>query len=247
MAKAPAFQMYAQDFDMDTATWDNYELGMYIRILNYAWINGGVPSDAEGLSKICRCSIKKFNHNCKNLLTKFTQNGDGFLHNKRQEEEREKQDKYRKLQSQRGKISAEKRWGDITTVITPVTSRLQPDCNSSSSSSSLIQKKNIKKKVTDDEFLTQVKETYSWVDYNLEIKKMDLWLTNNQQRKKTRRFILNWFGRKEKPLSINQPSKTQIEGGRVIKNSYDCLNCHKNFTDYEKYLTHDCKPEEVRE
>ena len=38
-------------------------------------------------------------------------------------------------------------------------------------------------------------------------------------------------------------SKTQINGGRVIKNSYECHNCKKTFTDYQEYLTHDCKQE----
>lgn len=103
-------------------------------------------------------------------------------------------------------------------------------------------RKNIKKeKLSDEDFLLQLRKTYSWVDFNFELKKIDLWLANNPQRKKTKKFLINWFGRKEKPLSINESNKT--DGRRVIKNSYDCYNCHKNFTDYNEYLTHLCKPE----
>ncbi len=58
--KAPAFQMYAQDFDMDTASWSNDEVGIYVRLLNYEWVNGGLPSDLSELSRIAREKKTKF-------------------------------------------------------------------------------------------------------------------------------------------------------------------------------------------
>lgn len=33
MSKAPAFQIYVQDFDMDTAIWENEQIGAYLRLL----------------------------------------------------------------------------------------------------------------------------------------------------------------------------------------------------------------------
>ena len=60
------------------------------------------------------------------------------------------------------------------------------------------------------------------------------------------RAILSWAGDKAKEQPKGPPlSKTQIEGGRVIKTSYDCHNCKQVFTDYNKYLTHDCQLKEV--
>jgi len=145
MNKPPAFQIYAQDFDMDTATWENDEVGAYLRLLFYEWINGCLPNNIYKLSKIVRESEKKFRGKWENLSTKFILNGNGLLINKRLEETRQSQLKYRESQSEKGKRSAEKRWGDrVTGVITTVTERLQPEGNSSSSSSSSsLKNKNI--------------------------------------------------------------------------------------------------------
>lgn len=57
-----------------------------------------------------------------------------------------------------------------------------------------------------------------------------------------------WLNAKgwEDEIPISQPTIKPSEG-RVIKKSYDCLNCHKNFLDYEEYLKHDCKPLELVE
>jgi uncharacterized protein YdaU (DUF1376 family) len=145
VAKSPAYPMYAQDFDMDTATWDNYELGMYIRILNYIWINGSISPDSESLAKVCRCSVKKFDHNCKNLLTKLIQNGEGYLQNKRMEEERGKQEFFKESQRLKGVKSGEKRKKKVNRGSTGVSTEDEPNVNLSSSSSfssSLIQKNN---------------------------------------------------------------------------------------------------------
>jgi uncharacterized protein YdaU (DUF1376 family) len=135
MAKSPAYPMYAQDFDMDTATWDNYELGMYIRILNYIWINGSIKSDHESLAKVCRCSVKKFDHNCKNLFTKLIQNGEGYLQNNRMEEERVKQEFFKESQRLKGIKSGEKRKKKTNRGSTGVKPKHEPKVNLSSSSS----------------------------------------------------------------------------------------------------------------
>jgi len=46
---------------------------------------------------------------------------------------------------------------------------------------------------------------------------------------------------------IEKPQPPPHDGGRVIKKSYDCHGCNKNFTDYEMYLKHNCQVEELRE
>ena len=111
MSKSPAFRLYAADFDMDTNTWTNEEVGVYLRLLLSQWVNKDLPSDPQKLSKIARISPKKFNNVFKNIRHKFEENGDKKLRNKRLEEERKKQANYLKGQSESGRKGAEKRYG----------------------------------------------------------------------------------------------------------------------------------------
>ena len=199
--KAPAFQFYAQDFDMDTATWENDEVGAYIRLLSYEWVNGGLPNDIYKLSKIVRESQKKFIGKWKNLSTKFIQNGNGLLINKRMEEVREQQRQYIESQREKGIKSAKKRWeGHVTPVRTTVKTRLQPNDNTSTSSStsSSNNKKNII--LTDEEFLEGLKKDFFWVDFEREMVKINAWLKVNPTRKMTRRFLVRWISKIEKPM-----------------------------------------------
>jgi uncharacterized protein YdaU (DUF1376 family) len=151
MGKAPAFQTYAADYYIDTNHWSVDEVGIYQRLLLTEWVNGGLPNDEKRLARIAGCTFKKFKKSWTAVSTKF-KNGNFWeskeglsisidrsllesnkLYNPRLEIERYKQSKYKELQSEKGKLSAEKRWtGHITTV----TDRLQPKDNSSSSSSS---------------------------------------------------------------------------------------------------------------
>ena len=110
MAKDPAYPLYAQDFDMDTASWGTDEIGIYIRLLNYEWINGYLPNDITRIAKIVRISPTKLKKSWQIISKKFSQNGDNNLINRRMEEEREKRNKYIKSQRESGKKGAEIRW-----------------------------------------------------------------------------------------------------------------------------------------
>lgn len=115
MANPPAYQYYAADFDEDTASWNNEEVGIYQRLLNYSWVNGwtvneGLPDDPKRLAMIVRCSYKKFQKRWEIIQKKFSRNGSGFLVNRRLEEERAKLVKYVESQRESGKRGAEKRW-----------------------------------------------------------------------------------------------------------------------------------------
>ena len=56
--------------------------------------------------------------------------------------------------------------------------------------------------LSDEEFIASLKtnKAYSHVNIDIELGKMDSWLLLNPNRKKTRRFILNWINKVEKPL-----------------------------------------------
>lgn len=103
----PAYQYYAADFNGDTATWTIEEVGIYQRLLNYEWVNGwkpgeGLPDDPKRLCQIARCNTKKFSKSWPIISKKFSANGEGFLVNRRLEEEREIQREFRKKQSESG-------------------------------------------------------------------------------------------------------------------------------------------------
>lgn len=107
MSKSPAFQFYAADFDMDTNTWDNEEVGVYIRLLISQWVNGPLPDDQKKLAKIARISPKKFQKIFPVMAPKFSKNTQGKLQNNRLEETRVIQHNRRKLKSEGGKKGAE--------------------------------------------------------------------------------------------------------------------------------------------
>ena len=66
-------------------------------------------------------------------------------------------------------------------------------------SSTSTSKKSI---LTDEEFLLSLKEKFTWVDFDQVMIKMDAWLLAHPARKKTRRFIVNWLNKIEKPIEV---------------------------------------------
>lgn len=102
MGKSPAFQLYASDFDMDTASWNNEEVGIYFRLLMYQWVNGSIPSDPKRLSRIVRISAKKFQKRWQILKQKFTKKDEDNLVNLKMEKVRDAQARYREGQSKHG-------------------------------------------------------------------------------------------------------------------------------------------------
>jgi len=141
--KAPAFQFYAQDFDMGTATMNCAEVGVYIRALAWSWVNGPIPLDVTERASLLRLTPRELQKIWPKVGAKFIKTSDGFM-NARLEVERQKQADYRAKQSNKGKASAASRGNHGSTTVQPslnhgsttVAERLQPEGNSSSSSSS---------------------------------------------------------------------------------------------------------------
>ncbi|HEA68120.1 MAG TPA: DUF1376 domain-containing protein [Desulfobacterales bacterium] len=107
--KPPAFQMYAADFFMDTIGWTNEEVGAYVRLLLYSWVNGPLPNDMKELANIAQSGAKKFANNWKKLQTKFTPMSKGKYINLRLEETRDEQVAWREKSKVGGKRSARMR------------------------------------------------------------------------------------------------------------------------------------------
>jgi len=65
-------------------------------------------------------------------------------------------------------------------------------------------------KLPDQEWIESLKSQYTWLDVATEIQKMKNWIAVNPQRKLTRKFIINWLNRIEKPVNvtdIRRPNK----------------------------------------
>ena len=52
MPTLPYYPMFANDFNMDVLEWTNEEVGIYIRLLNYSWVNGSIPADATSIARV---------------------------------------------------------------------------------------------------------------------------------------------------------------------------------------------------
>jgi hypothetical protein len=70
----------------------------------------------------------------------------------------------------------------------------------------LLQKQH-KVKQTDEEWLTETKQAYHWVDWPTELTKMQTWLAlpKNKRRTMTRDFILNWINKIPAPVQVKVP------------------------------------------
>jgi hypothetical protein len=60
---------------------------------------------------------------------------------------------------------------------------------------------------TEDKFIPSLKTLYPHIDITTEMRKIDGWLLAHPNRKKTRRFVINWLNRVEVPMTINQTPK----------------------------------------
>lgn len=138
MEKAPAFQLYASDFYMDTNGWSALEVGVYFRLLMSEWVNGQLPDDTQRLSRIAQIDQPEFVKLWQVVLRKkFVKDGSGLLVNKRLEQVRQKQAVFRESQSKKGHQGAEARWNkEIANAMPGPLAGDQPEDSSSSSSSS---------------------------------------------------------------------------------------------------------------
>lgn len=125
--KAPAFQFYADDFLAGTITMTNEERGAYIALLCLQWSKGSLTEN--DFQRVCNGMPPHSQRICQD---KFQIDADGNYRNKRLEAEREKQDQYRKKQTD----NAKKRWvGNATAYATALPAHMPNVCSPSPSPS----------------------------------------------------------------------------------------------------------------
>lgn len=137
--KVPAFQFYPKDFltDAKVVLMSNTEIGVYMRLLCFCWLEGDLPLEMESLAKMARMPLKQFTKFWENTVVRqcFTV-VDGRMRQGRLDAERQKQTEFKRRQSDKGKASAaarlvQPRFNHGSTKPQPV---VQPEGNSSSSS-----------------------------------------------------------------------------------------------------------------
>lgn len=106
MGKAPAFQFYANDFMDATSTWQAIAVGLYVRCLCKQWTHGSIPGDLKTLARATHCDLSEVQEAWPMVRTKFIDQGDGTLINKRLEEVRARQIEVSGERSKAGKAGA---------------------------------------------------------------------------------------------------------------------------------------------
>lgn len=97
----------------------NAEVGIYIRLLCYAWLDEGLPTDHDELATMARESRSTFEKAWKRVGRCF-EIVDDRLVQPRLERVRAEQREYRDRQSQAGRAGAEKRWrADGDPIVSP--------------------------------------------------------------------------------------------------------------------------------
>ena len=105
--RAPAFQLYADDFIAGTSDMTAEEVGGFIRLLCHQWSHGGIPADQDRAARIAGLMGSP----CIGyVLAKFPLSDGHTLKNARLEKVREDQQAFKAKQAAAGLSGAKKRW-----------------------------------------------------------------------------------------------------------------------------------------
>jgi len=106
------YPRYSQLFMTDTAGWSCEAVGAFDRLLDFAWVNGGVENDEEVMARICGLERKAFaGHWRARLREKFSvRMPGGRISNRKLEEVREEQLRKTEKWSNAGRTAALAGW-----------------------------------------------------------------------------------------------------------------------------------------
>jgi len=122
--KAPAFQLYTDDFLAGTLEMSQEEVGQFIRLLCHQWNRGSIPVETEKQQRLTGGCVSV------DVLVKFRLCEDGSLRNERLESVRTERGLFLQQQSIKGQQSAEKRRlaaSAIQPELNQTSTEVQPD------------------------------------------------------------------------------------------------------------------------
>ena len=130
MSQPPAFQWYPKDCDTDERVrlMSHAEFGFYVRCLNHAWINDGLPELISSIAKLIGGSVRENTRLWEAVQPCFEKKNDRW-YNRRQEQQRAERKQF--VESRRN--AAEVRWGKQTESKQDARA-LQVECSASASS-----------------------------------------------------------------------------------------------------------------
>lgn len=98
--RSPAFQFYPKDFLSSTKVqrMSLTEVGVYMFLLSYEWLNSGIPTDVTQIARIVKVPAPRFRRMWAGPLSECFIEKNGRLVNPRLEQERRVQADYRKKQ-----------------------------------------------------------------------------------------------------------------------------------------------------
>ena len=175
--KAPAFQFYPADFlsDSKVILMSNEAVGCYIKLICHGWLEGSIPSNIEGIAKLCFCHSEKMAtlwEEIKLCYITHPKDPEKLIH-PRLEKERKKQVTNRKERVSAGKKGAKARWEqDGKAKDLPLAKNGSSSSTSSSTSTSVKKPLGEKKPVkADDEVTDTTKALRAWVsEYEAQLK-----------------------------------------------------------------------------
>ena len=113
MDKAPAFQFYPKDWlsDPDVVCMTMAQKGAYITLICYCWLEHKLYKNDDHIRNLLG-NARNWKTLWNGIKHKFEIRGNYLIH-PRLEEERIKQEEYRKKKSNAGKKGTKKRWGKL--------------------------------------------------------------------------------------------------------------------------------------
>lgn len=126
MTKPPAFQFYARDFYMGSASMTAASVGAYIRSLAWSWDNGPLPADHATWAKLVFLTSAEFKRIWPSLKLKFKKVKGGYV-NDRLERQRREYDAYRAMCAENGAKGGRPRKPETNPPLKPRVIKTKPE------------------------------------------------------------------------------------------------------------------------
>lgn len=224
MSKMPWFPFYPSDFlgAEKVQLMTNEQVGMYIKLLCYQWMEGSIPEKSSSAIAVLRLGhgttseMTDFQNVLESCFVKHPSEK-GRLINKRLDAIRCEQEAISLKKQAAGRAGgyAKARLAVLGFCQDSATSKSlakpgysNPNSNTNSKRREEEESAQPRKRsasMSDAEFLESLKTNpaYQHIDITEQLSKMDAWLLVHPGRQKTRKFIVGWLNKIEKPLPIN--------------------------------------------
>lgn len=225
MAKLPYMQFYPADWILDTQVLNLEAKGAWIDILCQLWISETPGVHTWNMREFTTLLRLNYDEEIEQMVSDLSRVAEVTLTDDDDQEVKNAVDctwitvKSRRIvrdwESIRARKETHKKYNDKRTTqkrqhndmkTTPRSQKSEVRNQKSEEELREEKKRKTPLRATDDEtWLTALKANpaYSHLSIDTELAKMDAWLSTRPGRQKTRKFIVNWLNKVEKPLQVN--------------------------------------------